>query len=275
MSAHLPLLAGLAGLGVGWWARGRTRRSGGGAPVGGGVAEGGGPPSAPGAVVGTPSDSHLAALGTMAAGLAHEIRNPLAGIKGAAQYLQVGRVGADADMVGVIIDEVDRLDAVVGRFLEYARPAPPAREPVELARVVRRVVQVVEAAGLPPGVELGFDVPDGVGDGLLGDADRLVQVVLNLVQNAIRAMPRGGSVSIDAARGSDSVTLTVRDTGDGIAPGELEQIFAPFWTSRPDGTGLGLAVSRRIVESHGGTLSAASVVGHGATFTVRLPLAPS
>jgi two-component system sensor histidine kinase HydH len=81
-------------------------------------------------------------------------------------------------------------------------------------------------------------------------------------------------VTLDATRGSDSVTLTVRDTGDGIAPGELEEIFAPFWTSRPDGTGLGLAVSRRIVESHGGTLSAASVVGHGATFTVRLPLTP-
>ncbi len=265
MGALLLLFAGAAGFGVGWWSRGRAHP-----PLRGDGREREAP-SAPGAVREAPQDFDLAALGTMAAGLAHEIRNPLAGIKGAAQYLQGGRSGADADMVGVIIEEVDRLDAVVGRFLEYARPSPPARAPVDMARLVRRVVQVVEAAGLPPGVEVVVAVPEGVSDGLLGDADRLVQVVLNLVQNAVRATSRGGSVTIAAVRGNDSVTLSVMDTGDGIAADELEAIFTPFWTSRPDGTGLGLAVSRRIVEAHGGTLTASSVVGHGACFTVRLP----
>lgn len=262
MGVLLLVCVGVAGVAIGWWMRGRA----GGSPRA--VANGGAAPP-------VPQDPELAALGTMAAGLAHEIRNPLAGIKGAAQYLLGGRTGADADMVGVIVDEVDRLDTVVGQFLEYARPAPAARAPVDLARLVRRVVQIVEAAGLPPGVELVVEVPDGVAEGFLGDADRLVQVVLNLVQNAVRATARGGSVTIGAVRGADAVTLTVRDTGDGIAADELEVIFTPFWTSRPDGTGLGLAVSRRIVEAHGGALTVSSVVGQGACFTVRLPRIPS
>ncbi|MFZ5481011.1 MAG: two-component system sensor histidine kinase NtrB [Myxococcota bacterium] len=223
-------------------------------------------------------EHRLAALGTMAAGLAHEIRNPLAGIKGAAQYLQVAREGPDADMVKVIVDEVDRLNQVVSQFLDYARPLQVHRDEADPAALLRHVAHVVDAQGESVRVEVA--VADGLPKVAL-DEVKIKQVLLNLCQNAMQAMKRGGTLTLRAAAGhlrdpkarnAPALELAVEDTGVGITPEDLDKLFVPFFTTRHDGTGLGLAISRRIVQAHGGELDVRSAVGKGSTFTVRLPL---
>ncbi|MDP2309057.1 MAG: ATP-binding protein [Pseudomonadota bacterium] len=225
-------------------------------------------------------EHRLAALGTMAAGLAHEIRNPLAGIKGAAQYLQAGREGPDAEMVKIIVDEVDRLNQVVSQFLDYARPMQLHLEETDVASLVGTVMGVINAQGLPPNVRLAeehaLDRPP-----LPVDAPKLKQVLLNLCQNGLQAMKHGGTLTLHTrvgrlrdpkARYAPAIEVAVEDTGSGIAPEDLDKLFVPFFTTRHDGTGLGLAISRRIVQAHGGELDVSSTVGKGTTFTVRIPL---
>ena len=227
-------------------------------------------------------ESRLAALGTMAAGLAHEIRNPLAGIKGAAQYLQAGREGPDAEMVRVIVDEVDRLNQVVSQFLDYARPMQLHLEEADVAALIGNVVGVINAQGLPPNVVLREEHAL-VRPPLPVDVVKLKQVLLNLCQNGLQAMKSGGTLTLHTrvgrlrdpkARYAPAVELVVEDTGVGIAVEDLDKLFVPFFTTRHDGTGLGLAISRRIVHAHGGELDVSSTVGRGTTFTVRIPLSP-
>ncbi len=225
-------------------------------------------------------EHRLAALGTMAAGLAHEIRNPLAGIKGAAQYLQAGREGPDAEMVRIIVDEVDRLNQVVSQFLDYARPMQIHLEETDIASLVGNVVGLVDAQGLPPSVQLVEDHAL-VQPPLPVDAPKLKQVLLNLCQNALQAMKHGGTLTVRTrlgrlrdpkAKDAPAIEIAVEDTGVGITPEDLDKLFVPFFTTRHDGTGLGLAISRRIVQAHGGELDVSSAVGKGSTFTVRVPL---
>lgn len=228
----------------------------------------------------------LAALGTMAAGLAHEIRNPLAGIKGAAQYLQ--EVADEAppeevvDFAGVITSEVDRLSAVVTQFLDYARPLAIRAEPTDLPRLVERSLALVQRQPLPEGVRLEANVGAAIPEVPM-DPDKIHQVLLNLVQNALQAVGDAGHVQVELGLGrirrrgavpttTDAVELRVRDDGPGIDAENLEKLFIPFFTTRMDGTGLGLAISRRLVEAHGGELQVKSALGGGSTFVVRLPL---
>lgn len=228
-------------------------------------------------------EHRLAALGTMAAGLAHEIRNPLAGIKGAAQYLHSGREGPDAEMVRIIIDEVDRLNQVVSQFLDYARPMQLRLEPVDVASLVQNVLGLLEAQGLPGGVTIVQDHAL-VRPAVPVDAPKLKQVLLNLCQNGLQAMRGGGALTVRTrlgrlrdpkARDAGALEVVVEDTGVGISPDDLDKLFVPFFTTRHDGTGLGLAISRRIVQAHGGELDVSSRVGRGSTFTVRIPLLPA
>jgi len=225
-------------------------------------------------------EHRLAALGTMAAGLAHEIRNPLAGIKGAAQFLQGSREGADAEMVKVIIDEVDRLSEVVSAFLDYARPYQVALDETAATTLYGYVTGMLRMQGIPNGVTLVEDAPAALPP-FQADATKLTQVLLNLAQNALQAMKSGGVLTLRArtgtlrdpkARGAPAIELSVEDTGVGIPEGDLDKLFVPFFTTRHDGTGLGLAISRRIVDAHGGEIDVRSVAGVGSTFTVRLPL---
>jgi signal transduction histidine kinase len=220
-------------------------------------------------------ESRLAALGTMAAGLAHEIRNPLAGIKGAAQYLQTGRQGEDAEMVEVIVGEVDRLNGVVSQFLDYARPLQLEATDVDLRALLGQTVQLLEARGRP----ITVDVPEDLGS-IRADAPKLKQVLLNLGLNAQHAVRDGGDVTFRVrrgrlrdpkARGAPAIEIAVEDTGAGVSPEDLDKLFVPFFTTRHEGTGLGLAISQRIVQAHGGELDVRTAVGTGSTFTVRLP----
>ncbi len=228
----------------------------------------------------------LAALGTMAAGLAHEIRNPLAGIKGAAQYVRKARHDADPEdldeLLDVIVDETDRLASVVNQFLDYARPLTLQAAPAALPELVERVLAVVRAQGLPPGVQLRAEA-DGELPPCAVDVDKLHQVLLNLVQNAVEAVGTAGEVRValratsltdPRSRGRPAVEIAVVDDGPGVPPEHHEKLFIPFFTTRPGGTGLGLAISRRLVEAHGGELTLAQAPSGGAEFRVRIPTDP-
>lgn len=222
----------------------------------------------------------LAALGEMAAGLAHEIRNPLGAIKGAAQFLDPARLdGEEGELVQVIIDEVDRLNGVVTQFLDYARPIKTAPSPIDLNDVVERTMRLVQTT-IPESVELKLDLAAGL-PRVQSDAEQLKQVLINLVQNAVQAMPEGGRLTIATAlddpggfrligRGPEMVELRVRDTGPGIPEEAREHVFVPFFTTKEKGTGLGLAISQRIVRSHGGSIAVQSRPGEGTEFVVRL-----
>ena len=248
----------------------------------------------------------LAALGEMAAGLAHEIRNPLGAIKGAAQYLHPSQLaGDDAAMMQVIVDEVNRLNGVVSEFLDYSRPLRTSAQPVDVNDTLQHTVRLLESQGLPEKVVVQLSLDASIGHAL-GDAEQLTQVFLNLALNAIQAMPNGGTLGIRTAhppqqwRFADvggnaqrpspwpsaspsapppasppaSVEIRFRDTGPGIPDEAKERIFIPFYTTKEKGTGLGLAICQRIVKAHGGSITVESKTGQGTEFTVRLPGAP-
>lgn len=227
----------------------------------------------------------LAALGEMAAGLAHEIRNPLGAIKGAAQFLDPAKLDEeDAEILQVIVEEVDRLNGVVTQFLDYARPVKPEVVPVDVNEVVERTVRLLHV-NLGEGVELDVQL-DPHRPMAMSDAEQLKQVLMNLVQNAVQAMPQGGRIAIATAsaqddpagfhlsgRVTDFVEVRVRDSGPGLPDEHREHIFVPFFTTKKRGTGLGLAISQRIIRSHGGRISAQSRPGEGTEFLIRLPVA--
>ena len=229
----------------------------------------------------------LAALGEMAAGLAHEIRNPLGAIKGAAQLLITsdGRpVGSPADareFLDIIVEEANRLNNVVTRFLDYARAERPGREgadKVDLNLVVRRTVQLLQQEPLK-NVEIRVRLDDQL-PLIAGDPESLMQVFLNLGQNALQAMPEGGTLEVLSTRRRRSrlgygqfAEVRFRDTGIGIPRDRLKKLFIPFYTTKQKGTGLGLAISHRIINQHGGTIEVRSTIGQGSTFSVFLPAA--
>jgi two-component system sensor histidine kinase HydH len=234
----------------------------------------------------------LAALGQMAAGLAHEIRNPLGSIKGAAQFLQPGHTaeGANKDGKGestrefldIIIEEVNRLNKIVSQFLDYARPYRGEQRPLDVSDVLKKTLSLLPAAQLEGAVEIATNFAERMPP-VRADAEQLVQVFLNLSLNAIQARTPGdapGKLMISTAlrratrRGAAAAFFEVRfrDSGVGIPPGDLKNLFIPFFTTKEKGTGLGLPISQRIIENHGGTIEVRSQPGEGATFTVLLPI---
>ncbi len=232
----------------------------------------------------------LAAIGEMAAGLAHEIRNPLGAIKGAAQLLTDADgkpIGMDdaGEFLGIIVEEVDRLNNVVTQFLDYARleRSEPEKSELDLNEVVQKTAALLEKDESAENIELEVRLDDLLPP-VAGDAEQLKQVFLNLGLNALHAMrERGGRLEIITSRrrrsrlgyGSFS-EVRFRDTGVGIPRDDLKNLFIPFFTTKERGTGLGLAISQRIVSQHGGTIEVRSVPGQGSTFSVFLPaLGPS
>ncbi len=232
----------------------------------------------------------LAALGTMAAGLAHEIRNPLAAIKGAAQYLEPQEGGAGGgdetrEFVAIIIDEVDRLEVVVDRFLDYARPLVIEPTAVDVNRLANRSVELLRRQGLPTDIEIELALTEALPEPP-GDPALLLQVLENLLRNAVQALARAEQPEAERrvrlhtrlghafghGRGASTVDIVVEDTGPGIPAQERDKLFIPFYTRRAGGTGLGLALCRRIVHAHGGDIEVGDRPGGGARFTVLLPL---
>lgn len=224
----------------------------------------------------------FAAIGKMAAGIAHEIRNPLASMSGSIQMLAQN---TDLDalgqrLMGIVLRETDRLNALITDFLQFARPNPPQFEAVDLAALLEELVQVFgylhhpaddAAPAARPEPEVRLDVRGPIE--CEADPRQLKQVFWNLLNNAVQAMPGGGVVQISARRDGDRVQVAVRDTGVGIPPESIERIFDPFYSTKDQGTGLGLAQVLRIVEEHGGRIDVHSRPGEGSRFVVHLPCA--
>ena len=221
----------------------------------------------------------FAALGEMAAVLAHEIRNPLGAIKGLAQFLGEKRTAdpAQSEMTRTIADEATRLERLVNDLLTYARPRPPNRQPTELPEVLDEVLRWVGPATNAAGVLCRLDV---VGNAfpISADPEQLKQLFGNLVLNAIQAMPTGGKLtltqrSVDGkSRTRRAVEVAVEDTGSGIPEADLPRVFEPFYTTRSKGTGLGLAICMQITAAHGGTIRVARTGPEGTTILVTLPV---
>jgi len=216
----------------------------------------------------------LAALGEMAAGLAHEIRNPLGGISLFASLLEQDCRGSETslDLVHKIQKGVGRLDGVVSNVLAFAHPRPLQRRRALLESILAEAVEMARPYFVQRCVEV--EVDDTVGDqDFWADAGQLQRAVLNLLVNASEASPAGGLVCLSSRRvDADHVEIEVTDRGSGIEGGALDRLFNPFFTTKETGTGLGLAIVHRIVESHGGAIRAANRPGGGAAFTIRLPL---
>ncbi len=226
----------------------------------------------------------LAALGQLSAGLAHEIKNPLGAIKGAAELLADPEEGkpldlGTKDLLGVILEEVDRLNTVVTNVLDYARPPAGPSPPIDANGVLRRTLQILtpDLAGIEVTADLADDLPM-----VRIDPEKLRQVILNLVQNAQQAMGGRGMVTISSRgrvlsrafgeqAGRASVEIAVTDEGPGMAPSVEKSLFMPFFTTKPRGTGLGLAISQRIVEAAGGAIEVTTQLDRGSSFRVVLP----
>ncbi|MGE5188810.1 MAG: two-component system sensor histidine kinase NtrB [Gemmatimonadota bacterium] len=218
----------------------------------------------------------LAGVGELAAGLAHEIRNPLASIAGASQMLKESP-GIPADsrpLLEIIERESTRLNGLITDFLAYTGPSLKSSGSVRLGDVMAEIVEAVRAGeAREKGVEVETLSMSDVS--VEGDAEQLKQVIWNLVRNAIQATPAGGKVRLDllsqVRHGERYAVATVSDTGQGIEPHIMGKIFNPFYTSKEGGTGLGLAISQRIVHVHRGFVEVKSAPGHGSVFSVFLP----
>jgi PAS domain S-box-containing protein len=218
----------------------------------------------------------MSALGLLLAGVAHEVRNPLFSISANLDAFEA-EFGTRSELEGLVTlmrTEVERLAALMRELLEYGRPAEPQRAPGRIDAVVADAVEWCSGLARKHDVTIANDVGGGLPQ-LLMDKKRLVQVLENLLQNAIQHSPKEGVVRVDAGIEEDArgawVAVAVSDDGTGFAPGDLPQIFEPFFSRRRGGTGLGLAIAQRIVEEHGGTIAAANRTPGGARVVVKLP----
>jgi PAS domain S-box-containing protein len=218
---------------------------------------------------------HLATLGELSAGLAHEIKNPLAGIKGAIDVIRGSLPLTDKhqEILGDVIHEVNRIDKIVRDLLNYAKPKPASHSSIDLPDLVHRIVAMAgstsKRSSIPIQVCQLAPIPE-----FTADETQLEQVLLNLLLNAQNAMPSGGHIEVvlDYDRDAAVVRMEVRDDGPGIPESIQKKIFQPFFTTRTDGVGLGLATCLKNVQYHGGTIEVHSETGRGTTFAVSLPL---
>lgn len=217
----------------------------------------------------------IASVGELSAAVVHEVRNPLASIKGAVEILE-DEIAPDSprrEFALIIKQEVDRLDALVGEFLRFARPTKPAVAPASLGEITHSVhtfiAQRAEAQRVTIAAQLAPDLP------LVNvDAEQIKQILLNLVINSLQAMPEGGRLAFRTFRTDDGVGIEVEDTGGGVDAGLQARIFDPFFTTKDKGVGLGLSIAYKIATQHGGSLTVSDCTS-GAIFRLVLPLRPS
>lgn len=217
---------------------------------------------------------HLASLGSLAAGVAHEIRNPLSSIKGFATYFKERYRDNldDGKTADIMVQEVERLNRVIGQLLEFARPVAMDRKPSALQTVIQHALKVIENDARGKNVTIRSELPADLPEVMM-DADKIKQVLLNLFLNALEAMQQGGTLSVTLARNdSRTIRLTISDTGPGINQKDLPHIFDPYFTTKPSGTGLGLAIVQKIIEAHDGEISVVSIPGTETRMTIVLPL---
>lgn len=216
---------------------------------------------------------HLATLGEMATGLAHEIRNPLAGIAGVIEI--IGRdLPATSPAHSVVKDvrqEIARINHIVTDLLQTARPHPPKVRKSDLNTTVEHAVMLGRQQAVAKSVEISLHKDPTLAE-VEHDSDQIHQVLLNLLLNAVQAIDTNGKVIVTLRSEGNAAIVEVADNGRGISPDQLPNIFRPFYTTKGDGTGLGLSLARRIVEDHQGRIDVSSTLGKGTTFSVVLPL---
>lgn len=218
----------------------------------------------------------MALLGTFAAGLAHEIRNPLNSIALQLSVIErrTARMETDMgfrDLISIIREEVSRLDALAGDFLQFSRADRVQQGLADLDAVVRHVVTLLEPESVAAGVELRYETAGALPEIPL-DTEKMKQVLINLIRNAIEALPQGGRVDLTVKREGECALVSIADNGAGLPEGV--DVFQLFVTTKPGGTGLGLSIARQIVAQHGGLISARNDEGGGAVFEFTLPLVP-
>lgn len=214
----------------------------------------------------------LSAVGTMAASIAHEIKNPLSSMKLFTEMLpkRFSEENYRKKFYDVMIPEIDRLDRIVNGLLTFARPSPPRLEPTDINATIDKTLTII-------GIQIkhhNIKIRKSFGEvpRILGDAAKLMQVFMNLFQNAIHAMPDGGEISVESHTTDHQIIVRVKDTGTGISPEKLPKVFDPFFTTKDTGTGLGLSITHQIITDHKGSISVQSEVGRGAEFTIQLPV---
>jgi signal transduction histidine kinase len=216
---------------------------------------------------------HMATLGEMATGLAHEIRNPLAGIAGVIEIIgrDLPTTSPARAVVKDVRQEIARINRIVTDLLQTARPHPPKVRKSDLNTTVEHAVMLGRQQGLSKAVEITLHKDTSLPE-VEHDSDQIHQVLLNLLLNALQAIDQKGKIAVTVERQQDTAVIEVADNGRGISPELLPNIFRPFFTTKGDGTGLGLSLARRIVEDHQGRIDVTSTVGKGTTFAVVLPL---
>jgi two-component system sensor histidine kinase HydH len=217
----------------------------------------------------------LAALGSLAAGMAHEIRNPLSSIKGFAQFfLKKNPAGSvDHKYSKVMIKEVERLNRVITNLLDFARPKEPIREEASIDALLRHSLDLIQEHAGSKGIQVIEDIEEDIPQMAL-DRDQMTQVLLNIALNGLDAMEEGGKLWLRCFRSKQGklVIIEIEDTGHGIPKDELPMIFDPFYSTKKKGTGLGLAIAHRIIENHNGVLSVSTKRGSGTVFRIELPI---
>lgn len=215
---------------------------------------------------------NLAAMGRAIAGVAHDMKTPLIAIGGFSRLLQ-RRCGLDdpcREKVDIILRESQRLEKMVADMLDFSRPLSLSRSEEDVARLIEECLAVVREAARSKGVDLRFDAGGDIPPVSL-DAARIKQVIINLVMNAVQATPEGDEVRILGRRKEEGLVIEVCDKGCGIPPEKMEEVFTPFFTTKRDGTGLGLPIARKIVEAHQGKIEVLSNPEKGLTFRITLP----
>jgi len=217
----------------------------------------------------------LAAVGRMAAGVAHEVRNPLSSVKGLALLLQgkFPRKSNERETATLLIQEVERMNRTISELLSFARPASLDLTDVEVGALLERQIRLLANDAASKGITFTLDLASDLYT-IAADQDRLNQVFINILLNAVQAMTGGGAVIVGARNNMDSktVVITVTDTGPGMEKETLDQVFFPYFTTKKSGTGIGLAISQKVIADHGGTIQAQSVPGRGTVVTIELPV---
>jgi two-component system sensor histidine kinase HydH len=213
----------------------------------------------------------LASVGRLAAGVSHEIRNPLSSIKGFATYFKerYSDVPENQQISNLMIQEVDRLNRVVGQLHEFARPITVSKKSIRINPFLKDSIKLIERQASEANISIRTDFDSEI-DEILVDPDRINQVLLNLYLNAIESMNNGGSLTVSLVKNSkkNGIDINVSDTGTGITEDDLSHIFDPYFTTKASGTGLGLAIVHNIMEAHGGEITIESRLGQGTTVTI-------
>jgi signal transduction histidine kinase len=215
----------------------------------------------------------LTGIGQMAASVAHEIRNPLLAVGGFARRLHEDMDVEDPrrEFTGIILEEVTRLEQILREQLTLERHLVPALLPVDINQILRDVRKLLSHGILSSQVRLVGELADGL-PVTLGDANQLKQAFLNIISNAVQSMPDGGTITVSTVQRGQNIVVRIEDTGPGIPGDIMTKLFVPFFTTRKTGSGLGLAVTKRVIDNHGGDIEVMSEIGKGTIFDVSIPI---